>query len=578
MSEIIHSLVALQDEVGWLPPERLEALAAELRIPLHRLESVSTFYTHFKREAPRGVELAVCRDLSCRLAGGDAARAALVAWAEARGDVEIRPVSCLGRCDRAPAAALGDRSLRASDLASVEQAVASGARDAIERVVRTWPAADPYAAQPGEGEPPANERAASSRDVDSSVRASPFRVLRRVLAESRDAPIARLEGAGLRGMGGAGFPTARKWSLVAAESATPKHVVCNADESEPGTFKDRDLLYDLPHLVLEGMAIAAYCVGANRGTIFIRHEYGPERVRLEAAIAAAHSAGALGKGIFDSDFDFEIDVFVSPGGYVLGEETALLECIEGRRGEPRNKPPFPGTAGLHGRPTLINNVETLVHAVSIVERGPDWWHARGRAGFSGHKFLSVSGQVERPGVSLFAMGTTLREVLAAHGGMQADAPVRAVAPGGASSNFLGPEALDLPLDFDALAAAGTMLGSGAAVFVAEGEDPAGQLLEVALSITRFFRNESCGKCVPCRVGSEKAIALVERARDAGGSRVRVGNGEPTSGIGADEEALLRSLHETMQQTSICGLGQVALGPLLSILARFPDQVRRAASD
>jgi NADH:ubiquinone oxidoreductase subunit F (NADH-binding) len=385
-----------------------------------------------------------------------------------------------------------------------------------------------------------------------------YRVLRRCLDGSRDAPIEELAAAGLRGMGGAGFPTARKWSLVAAETAATKYVICNADESEPGTFKDRELIHDLPHLLIEGMAIAAYCVGAKRGTVFIRHEYAAERLRLEAEIDRARALGALGENIFGGDFCFDVEIFVSPGGYVLGEETALLECMEDRRGEPRNKPPFPGVAGLHGQPTVINNVETLVHAVGIVERGADWWHALGQGDYSGHKFVSTSGDVASPGVSLVSVGTTLGELLEKHGGMVGGRSLMAVAPGGASSNFLGPEALALALDFDALAAAGTMLGSGAVIFIAEDRD----LLDVGLSITRFFRNESCGKCVPCRIGSEKAVELIEKAGH----------------VSNEEEALLRSLHETMQQTSICGLGQVALAPLLSIVDRFPDRLGGSDAD
>ena len=545
MSEIVRELLKLQEEEGWLAPDRLEALATRLRLPLHRLESVSTFYTHFRRERPQSREISVCRDLSCRLAGAESACARLRAWAEGQSDVQVREVSCLGRCDQAPVAALGHRIVDAADPDGVAAVLADPAALESPRPGRSWPTADPYASADGKG-----------------VRGDGFRVLRRVLEAGREVPIARLEAAGLRGMGGAGFPTARKWSLVAAQTASPKHVVCNADESEPGTFKDRELLHDLPHVVLEGMAIAAYAVGAERGTVFIRHEYEPERLRLEAAIEAARDAGVLGKNLFGSDFSFDVDVFVSPGGYILGEETALLECMEGRRGEPRNKPPFPGSVGLHGRPTLINNVETLVHAVSIVDRGADWWKGLGLDGFSGHKFISVSGDVAAPGVSLFPMGTPLSAVLAAHGGMKDGRDLLAIAPGGASSNFLGTEALDLALDFGALAAAGTMLGSGAVVFVAEGSD----LLDVGLSITRFFRNESCGKCVPCRVGSEKAVALIEG---------RLGTENVLS---REDEALLESLHETMQQTSICGLGQVALGPLLSIVSRFPDRVKRADSN
>jgi NADH:ubiquinone oxidoreductase subunit F (NADH-binding) len=536
MSEIIRRLVELQAEEGWLPPDRLATLAAELRLPLHRLESVSTFYTHFRREKPRARVVDVCRDLSCQLAEGARTRAALRSWAAEREDVVIREVSCLGRCDRAPAAVIGDLQVDPRDLETLEAELASGSQDPRERAVRSWSDVDPY-------------RAAG---------VAPYSVIRGALGRPAGGVIEGLDAAGLRGMGGAGFPTARKWSLVAAETAAAKHVICNADESEPGTFKDRELLHDLPHLVIEGMLLAAYCVGADRGTIFIRHEYEPERRRLQAAIDEARAVGALGDGLFDRDFSFDVEIFVSPGGYILGEETALLECIEGRRGEPRNKPPFPGNVGLYGQPTVINNVETLVHTVGITHWGVDWWRERGRDGFAGHKFVSTSGDVERPGVELFAMGTPLRELLDAHGGMQNGAPLAAVAPGGASSHFLGPEALELPLDFDALARAGTMLGSGAVVFVAENEE----LLDVGLSITRFFRNESCGKCVPCRVGTQKAVALIEKA----------------GGVSKEDEKLLRDLNETMKQTSICGLGQVALGPLLSILDRFPDRIPRGTDD
>jgi len=539
LGEIVSELLELQASEGWLSRKSLEALAARLKLPLHRLESVSTFYPHFRREKPRGTQISVCRDLSCRLAGAREAFDTMRAWAEGREGVVVCETSCLGRCDQAPAAAVGHATMRASDRAAVETCVADatepGSPEPALRPVRSWHDADPYAS-------------ASAGNQDA------YRVLRRSLGGSSAEPIERLEAAGLRGMGGAGFPTARKWSLVAAESASSKHVICNADESEPGTFKDRELIHDLPHLLIEGMAIAAYCVGAERGTVFIRHEYEPERRRLAAEIDRARSLGALGENIFGSGFSFDVEIFISPGGYILGEETALLECIEDRRGEPRNKPPFPGNHGLYGRPTLINNVETLVHAVGIVEHGAEWWHGLGRDDFSGHKFMSTSGDVSNPGVSLVPVGTTLAELLELHGGMKDGMELLAIAPGGASSNFLGPEALELALDFDTLARAGSMLGSGAAIFVAEGRD----LLDLALSVTRFFRNESCGKCVPCRVGSEKAVALIEEA----------------GCVSEEDEVLLRSLNETMQQTSICGLGQVALGPLLSILARFPDRVTR----
>lgn len=552
MGDIVRGLLELQAQEGWLPPEGLEALASRLRVPLHRIESVSTFYPHFHRSPPKPVCVRVCRDVACRLSGSGDATAALRAWAAGRDDVSIAGTSCLGRCDVAPAAAIDDATVDARDLVSIEGLAASDRREPGTRAVGTWPDADPYVSEPGSSggaRVPADARPGPDQ---------PYATLRRVLAGSRQAPIEALERAGLRGMGGAGFPTARKWSFVAAEPASVKHVICNADESEPGTFKDRELIHDLPHLVVEGMAIAAYCVGARRGTVFIRHEYEPERRRLAAEIERARALGALGDGVFGSDFAFDVDVFVSPGGYILGEETALLECLEDRRGEPRNKPPFPGRAGLQGRPTVVNNVETLVHAVGIVAYGPEWWQALGREGFAGHKFMSVCGDVTRPGVSLVPSGTTFAELLERHGGMKDGAALLTFSPGGASSHFLGPEAIGVGIDFDAVAAAGSMLGSGAALFVAEGRD----LLDVGLSLTRFFRNESCGKCVPCRLGTAKAVEQVEKS-----GRVE-----------AEDEAWLRSLDETLQQTSLCGLGQVALGPLLSLVSRFPERVGRSGGD
>jgi NADH:ubiquinone oxidoreductase subunit F (NADH-binding)/NADH:ubiquinone oxidoreductase subunit E len=530
LSSLVHELNLLQEREGWLSQDGLRALARRLGVPLHRLESVSTFYSHFRRTPPRPHCIRVCRDLPCALAGGSRAGERLRAQLAGRDDVELRQVSCLGRCDTAPAAdvdgetvALGDDGQTAlARLARAPGDPSAPPPPAPPR--RDWGAAEPYSGPEGH-----------------------YGTLRRVLQGGDPAGLAAsLEASGLRGMGGAGFPTGRKWSFVAAERAHPKYVICNADESEPGTFKDRELLRDLPHLVLEGMALAARCVGAQRGTVFIRHEYAPERRALEAAIADARAAGALGDRVFGSDLCFDVDLFVSPGGYILGEETALLECMEDRRGEPRNKPPFPGSVGLWGQPTLMNNVETFVHATGILARGSDWWRSLGVRGHAGHKFISVSGDVAEPQVRLVPFGTTLRELLEGCGGMRDGQGLAAIAPGGASSRFLPPSRLDVEIDFDTLADAGSMLGSGAAVFVAEGHD----LLEVALNVTRFFRNESCGKCVPCRVGSEKAVKLVEAAA-----------GELPPAL----LARLAELDATLARTSICGLGQVALGPLRSIL-------------
>jgi NADH:ubiquinone oxidoreductase subunit F (NADH-binding) len=355
-------------------------------------------------------------------------------------------------------------------------------------------------------------------------------------------------------MGGAGFPTGRKWQLVATETADSKYVICNADESEPGSFKDRVLLSTVPHLVIEGMVLAGLTVGADRGILFLRHEYSLEQQVLAAALQTAAARGILGENVAGSGRSFEIEIFVSPGGYILGEETALLEALEDRRGEPRNKPPYPGQHGLFGQPTLINNVETLALAVPIIHHGSTWWSDQGRPGFDGLKFVSISGDVVEPGVYELPVGTTVAELIERAGGMAGGRSVKAFLPGGASSRFLPADRLDTPLDFDTIAAAGSMLGSGAVVVVAEGRN----LFELATGLVRFFRNESCGKCVPCRIGSHRAVGLLESV--AAGS------------AGPDVLEELTPLGDTLEQTSLCGLGQVALAPILSMLEHFPAEV------
>jgi len=511
---LIQELLALQESAGHLRDEDLAALGRRLRMPLSEIEAISSYYPRFRRRPRSGRHrLAVCRDLSCKLRGGDDARQSLEALCLRRGDVEFEPRSCLGRCDSAPACSLDGQPM-----------TAEAAHHAL----------DPGALEPA----PHSAAPLPRRRIDPYPDASQhYGVLRESLAAGHSSGLCeRLERSGLRGMGGAGFPTGRKWALVAKESSTPKYVICNADESEPGSFKDRAILAELPHLVIEGIVLAALAVGAQRGWIFVRHEYAGECEILRSALDDARQAGVLGQGILGSNFDFELDIFVSPGGYILGEETALLEALEGRRGEPRLKPPYPGHSGLHGQPTLINNVETLAQVPTIL-----------RSGSAEFKFLSVSGDVERPGVHELPLGSSLRELIALCGGMRDGRPLLAILPGGASTAFLPADAVDTPLDWEALRAAGSALGSGAVVVVGEGADLRG----LAANLTAFFSNESCGKCVPCRVGTRKAVELI--ARDAPGDR-----------------ALLAELHQTLVDTSLCGLGQVALIPLMSVFERFPD--------
>ena len=534
---LIPMLMEIQGRLGWLPREELEALAREQKRPLYEIQGLVSFYPHFRTEPPTGVTVRVCHDLTCWLNGAEDRIAQLHEQYGDAGDVEVVEISCPGRCDIAPAATVDEQPARLDDVDTLVDAKRSGDND-LGAVVAYgpeggWPN-DPY----GPGEPR-------------------YQALRALLSGeiTPQQVIDNLQASGLRGMGGAGFPTGKKWELVRGEEAVDgsgiKYAICNADESEPGTFKDRQLLAEQPHLVLEGLLMGMVVTGAEEGWVFIRHEYGPEEAVLHAEIENLREQGLIGDDVLGSGRRLSLDIFTSPGGYILGEETALIECMEGHRGEPRNKPPFPGVWGLWGRPTLMNSVETFADVPIIVSRGAQWWQDQGVGDSDGLKFFAVSGHVERPGVYCVPMGTTIRDLLDVAGGVAGGAALDSVQPGGASSNFLGPEHLDVPLDFGTLAEAGSMLGSGAVVVIAEGTDS----LAAATNVLRFFRNESCGKCVPCRVGSTKAHDLLTDTLRAGGE------------LDEARRARLLELELTMRKTSICGLGQVALGPVVSVMGR-----------
>ncbi|MBI84707.1 MAG: nitroreductase family protein [Planctomycetaceae bacterium] len=537
--KLLRELTRLQHERGYVDDESLRELAVQLNVPLSRLEGLVSFYTSFRRKPPPQSTIQVCQDVTCMMAGAASASQSLLdQWSEQL-DLKIEEVSCLGRCDAAPAATVNEtpiapRTLENPDhLARFVESPSSPAVVGGTGSSRTW-RSDPYAG-PGEHYHTARKLVSEQNDVAS--------VCLQRLKESR-----------LRGMGGAGFPTGRKWELVANETESPKYVICNADESEPGTFKDRLLLAELPHLVIEGMLLAGLTIGSETGIIYLRHEYGPEKKRIEAALLDARAKGMLGKNVARSDQSFDIQLFESPGGYILGEETALLEALEDKRGEPRNKPPYPGNRGLWGKPTLINNVETLALAVPIIHHGPAWWDAQGLGDYSGLKFISISGDVEKPGVHEIPVGTTVAQAIELAGGMKDQSRLKAFLPGGASSNFLPASHATTAIDFDSMNQAGSMLGTGAIIVMSDRRD----LFAIATNLVRFFRNESCGKCVPCRTGSEYAVRLLEG--------IRSGRHTPS------EVQVLDDLADTLKQTSICGLGQVALNPVLSMLKHFPGEI------
>jgi NADH:ubiquinone oxidoreductase subunit F (NADH-binding)/NADH:ubiquinone oxidoreductase subunit E len=529
---IIHELKTIQEEHGYLPAAELQALARRLNVPLYRLHGVASFYPHFRLQPPPAADVRVCSDMACFLRGATDVHAIVKTAADslALTDIQIRPASCLGQCDGAPAIAINDQyytEVNAQRITGFLQTVVNGR---TLRRQRLTPAARSFASNPYSG-PPTYEALRHLRQQGDAA-----------------AVLTELEQSGLRGMGGAGFPTGTKWELVRNTPGEVKYVVCNADESEPGTFKDRLILQYLPDLVLEGMAIAALVVGARQIIVYLRHEYTRERETLHRALRRCQARGLLG--------DLTCEIFESPGGYICGEETALLEALEDKRAEPRNKPPFPGSHGLFGKPTLINNVETFAMVPGILLRGGAWWAAQGKNGANGLKFLAVSGHVRHPGVYEVPLGTTATELMALAGGLRHGRPLKAFAPGGASSGFLPASMADTPLDFRSLVAVGAMLGSGAVVAVAEGTC----MLELALNVGRFFRNESCGKCVPCRVGSEKIVMLLEGILHGRGSIADLG--------------LIEELSATMALTSICGLGQAAPNPILSVMKYFKDDITR----
>jgi NADH:ubiquinone oxidoreductase subunit F (NADH-binding)/NADH:ubiquinone oxidoreductase subunit E len=526
---LIPALTAIQRRCGWLPREELVALSRDTRRPLYEIEGVISFYPHFRKSPPKSVQLAVCHDLTCWLHGSDERIRETRATYGEDVEIEIVEVSCLGRCDVAPAAAVDERPLALAEAGAAIAAARAGEHEQPEALRRDGERRpnDPY--EPG---------------------AERYRLLRRALAAdlSPESIVATLKDSGLRGMGGAGFPTGQKWEIVASQEPQPKYTICNADESEPGTFKDRLILAEQPHLVLEGMLLGMLVTGSEEGWVFIRHEYGPEEEVLQAEIERLRKEGILGDDALGSGRRLQLEIFTSPGGYILGEESALLECMEGHRGEPRNKPPFPGLYGLWGKPTLMNSVETFADVPIILERGADWWKEQGVNGAEGLKFFAISGHVERPDVYCVRAGSTTRDLIELAGGVTEGREVGAIQPGGASSNFLGPEHLDVPLDWKPLQEVGSMLGSGAVIVVAEGTN----LLAAATNVLRFFRNESCGKCVPCRVGSHKAHAILSELVEQG------------KGVD-DVPDKITQLEETLRLTSICGLGQVALGPVLSVV-------------
>ncbi|MCY4382071.1 MAG: NAD(P)H-dependent oxidoreductase subunit E [Nitrospinae bacterium] len=529
----IEALLSRQKEDGYLSKEAITEISKELGVPIYDSYGLASFFPHFHLEKPAKPKVHICRDMSCLLAGGDSLLDNAKTLARRAGVRNLQPESCacLGRCDKGPAA-------------EIEGRIYSALTDEkFQDILESWKNG---AARPS----------SRSQKLKNATRINPYRkneafgVLRSLMRSTNpESVIDILKESGLRGMGGAGFPVGLKWSFVLGAPGTEKFVICNADESEPGTFKDRAIMDSHPELVVEGILIACRAVGAERAIIYIRHEYGAQAKKLERAIERARKAHLIG-----TKSTPRLEIFTSPGGYICGEETALLEVLEDKRAQPRDKPPFPGTAGLFGKPTLINNVETFALIPAVLKKGASWFTSFGRNGTKGFKVVGVSGAVRKPGIYEVEFGTPIREIIEGPaGGLPAGARLKAFSPGGASSGFLPANLVDVPYDFTPLQEAGSMLGSGALVVIPEGVD----MVALAHNVVRFFRDESCGKCVPCRLGTEKLTAFLERLLRE----------EAT----ASELPAMREICETMKDTSICGLGQAAPIPYLSLFEYFePD--------
>ena len=515
---LIEHLHLIQDKYGHLSSVHLRALADEMRLSQAEVHEVATFYAHFDVVAegeapPPPTTIRVCDSLACELAG---AQQLIKALKDCTDPSEVRVVRapCMGRCDTAPVMELGHRHI---DFATADMAKEAMANNDTHAQIPDYENLENYRSEGGYQQLTALREGKMTPD------------------EVQD----RIAESGLRGLGGAGFPSGKKWSFVRAEPA-PRYLAVNGDEGEPGTFKDRYYLERTPHLFLEGMLIAAWAVDAARCYIYMRDEYPAVLHILAEEIKALESAGLVKPGY--------IDLRRGAGAYICGEESAMIESIEGKRGLPRHRPPYVAQVGIFGRPTLVHNVETLHWIARVCREGPEVLNSVSKNGRTGLRSFSISGRVKNPGVHLLAAGSTITDLIEASGGMLDGHEFKAYQPGGPSAGLLPASMNDIPMDFDTLQPHGSFIGSAAIVVLSDKDS----VKDAALNMLRFFEDESCGQCTPCRVGCEKAVKLMEKDQW--------------------DQPLLQELCEVMVDASICGLGQAAPNPILLTMKHFPEEV------
>jgi NADH-quinone oxidoreductase subunit F len=565
-SLLLPALQAVQGRQGWVSEEALHYICRRLQVPPAEGHGVATFYSMISLAPGAPAVARVCDDVVCRLNGAEALCADLEknlgpAGAGGAGkQLAWMRSPCLGHCERAPAALVARAGAPCLE-ATLAPASAGQIREVLEgKSQSASPAAPPSAAPtapssvPQAGSPNLRLLRRIGRirpdSLDDYRADGGYRALPRAIELGAEAVIGEIKASGLMGRGGAAFPAGRKWEAVAL-AEHPKYLVCNADESEPGTFKDRVLMEEDPYALVEAMTIAAWATGCEQGFLYVRGEYPLAAERLARAIESACREGLLGENILGRGFRFDIEIRRGGGAYICGEETALFNSIEGKRGEPRSKPPFPVQAGLFGRPTLVHNVETLANVPGIVLESGKSFASAGTAASTGTRLFCVSGRVARPGVYEIPLGTPLRDLLDLAGGVTGgESRLQAVLLGGAAGTFLTPREIGLPLSFEGARAAGATLGSGAVVVL----DDRADLWEITGRIAAFFREESCGQCVPCRLGTVQQEAILETIR---------GNGHA-----GEARTKIAEIGQAMRDASICGLGQTASSAVLSALEKF----------
>ena len=543
---LLPTLHSVNDRVGFISRGAINYISQRLDIAPAEIYGVATFYALFDTNERPARQVHVCIDLACRAASG--------CTEETLPEGAIAS-PCLGTCERAPSVLVIETGV------TVRQEVLAPATKAqIADLVagKSAPAEQPIA----QAAPQTPDKSlvllsrigiADPLSIDDYVSNNGYTALHKAFAIGAEQVITEVTTSGLVGRGGAAFPTGRKWAAVASQPVKTRYLICNADESEPGTFKDRVLLEGDPFALVEAMTIAAFATGSQHGYIYLRGEYPRALMNLTNAIEVARNKNYLGDNILNSGFNFDITIFRGAGAYICGEETAIFNSIEGFRGEPRNKPPFPVEVGLFGKPTTVNNVETLLNVLPIINDSGEKYASWGSTGSKGKKLFCVSGAVNKPGVYEVTFGITLRELINLAGGLKSDSTIQAVLLGGAAGGFVGPEDLDLELTLEAARAAGTTLGSGVVMVLDQNVNMFDQLQRIAA----FFRDESCGQCVPCRVGTvrqQEALARLVKS-----------NGTDSSAV---DLQLLRDLGQVMRDASICGLGQTAHNAIDSALTRL----------